>query len=148
MFERQRNLGLYAFRVFIMKSGIFPATRNYLLNNEFFINLLYSIQLKNSAFRRWFTLAQNQNRHKRIIATACWDFPIYSQTFVYQEITQLIKRGHRLRFLYHSNNPREQLPKQFDGLWRSKLKITNHPQLSKKNYEYYKHKIPDRVEND
>ena len=47
------------------------------------------------------------------MATACWDFPIYSQTFVYQELTQLATRGFSLRFIYSKINPRKNLPTQF-----------------------------------
>ena len=35
------------------------------------------------------------NRRPRVLATICWNFPIYSQTFVYEELTQLLKSGSR-----------------------------------------------------
>src|SRR6185436_4906592 len=33
----------------------------------------------------------------RVLSTICWNFPIYSQTFVYQELTQMERRGFELR---------------------------------------------------
>src|SRR5215831_20081853 len=52
----------------------------------------------------------------RVMGTACWHFPIYSQTFVYQELTQLLQRGFAVRFLYAQRNPRAYLPSQFARL--------------------------------
>ena len=32
-------------------------------------------------------------RRIRVVSTACWEFPIYSQTFVYQELSEIARRG-------------------------------------------------------
>ena len=82
----------------------------------------------------------------RVMATACWGFPIYSQTFVYQELSQLIGRGFNVRFLYSKLNPRDHLPSQFSRLWRAKRKLVLHPAVCKHDYEYFARRIPDKVE--
>lgn len=81
----------------------------------------------------------------RVAATACWHFPIYSQTFVYQEQVQLLGHGFDTRFLYSQLNPRHQLPAQFGRLWRSKRKLILHPAVCRRDYDYYARCMPGKV---
>jgi glycosyltransferase involved in cell wall biosynthesis len=85
-------------------------------------------------------------RRPRIMATACWDFPIYSQTFVYQELTQLATRGFSLRFIYSKLNPRANLPAQFSSVWRARRRLILHPRVCAQEYAYYQNRMPDRVD--
>src|SRR5689334_4872813 len=62
-------------------------------------------------------------RRPRIAATACWRFPIYSQTFVYQELTQLLNHGHDVKFLYSELEEADPLPDQFAPLWRGRRQM-------------------------
>jgi len=80
-----------------------------------------------------------------VAATACWDFPIYSQTFVYQELCQLVGKGFPVRFLYSKLNPREQLPPQFSALWEAKRRMTLHPSVCARDLQYCQDRWPDRV---
>ena len=68
----------------------------------------------------------------RVVSTACWDFPIYSQTFVYQELAQLVRHGFDVRFLYSKLNPRNYLPAQFSPVWRAKRKLVLHHAVCEK----------------
>ena len=43
----------------------------------------------------------------RVLATVCSNFPIYSQTFVYQELNQLLRQGFGVRLIYSKLDPRE-----------------------------------------
>jgi glycosyltransferase involved in cell wall biosynthesis len=82
----------------------------------------------------------------RVIATACWSFPIYSQTFVYQELTELARNGTQLRFLYTKKNDRKGLPEPFSILWNARRKLNLHPITGKRAYERYKMRWPEKVE--
>ncbi len=81
-----------------------------------------------------------------VAATACWSFPVYSQTFVYQELTQLLRHGFDLRFLYSDLKPREHLPEQFSRLWRAKRKLLLHPAVCRNAYEHYLRRMPQKID--
>ncbi len=104
------------------------------------INILFNLQLKKLKNEH----LKNKNR---IIATACSNFPIYSQTFVYQEMTQVIHQGYDLRFLFHRYNSKKFLPAQFIKLWHSRQKIMYNENLSRHNYSYFLKKMPEKVES-
>ena len=87
-----------------------------------------------------------QHRSLRVISTACWEFPVYSQTFVYQELAELARKGFQLRFLYSKLNPRNHLPPQFSRLWSLKRKLVLHPTVCERDYAYYCRRMPGRVE--
>lgn len=84
-------------------------------------------------------------RSPRIAATACWDFPIYSQTFVYQELVQLVRKGFHLRFLYSQLNSRDHLAPQFSPLWSAKRKLVLDPGVYERDREYFERKYPARL---
>jgi glycosyltransferase involved in cell wall biosynthesis len=94
---------------------------------------------------RWERIASKLLPGPRVAATACWSFPIYSQTFVYQEQVQLLSHGFTTRFLYSQLNPRQQLPSQFGRLWQSKRKLILHPAVCRSDYDYYVRRMPDKV---
>lgn len=84
-------------------------------------------------------------RRVRVASTACWEFPIYSQTFVYQELSELVRGGFHLRFLYSKLNPRSFLPKQFSRVWRGKRKLVLHHAVCERDYAYYRERMPEKV---
>lgn len=106
--------------------------------------------------RRWLTrrrlamhsrgLPFGRKAGKRAMATACWNFPIYSQTFVYQELTQLVGHDFDLRFVYSKLDPRDYLHDQFAHLWDAKRELILHKDLNRKDYEYYQKRMPEKVE--
>jgi glycosyltransferase involved in cell wall biosynthesis len=84
-------------------------------------------------------------RRPRVVATACWSFPIYSQTFVYQELTQLARGGFGLRFVYSDLNEQDPLPPQFQAVWRARRFLDLHPAVCEASYLHFLRRSPERV---
>ena len=84
-------------------------------------------------------------RH-RIMATACWRFPIWSQTFVYQELSQLMANGFTLRFLFWEQNPQEYIPSQFSKLWRARRPLIDRPVVWQRDYAFYAERMSEKVD--
>jgi glycosyltransferase involved in cell wall biosynthesis len=83
----------------------------------------------------------------KAMVTICWNFPIYSQTFVYQELIQLIERGgFDLRIAYSKLEPRSHLPAQFDALWSKKRYQVLDQAISRADFQAYQTRMPERVE--
>ncbi len=82
----------------------------------------------------------------RILATVCWNFPIYSQTFVYQELLQMARRGFELRLSYTRLEPRDHLNQQFAPLWRLKRPMLLDRAIHRRDFQRYRTRFPDRVE--
>ncbi len=112
---------------------------------ESFAILFHEIQLLRLRIDRWSSNLFQPGQF-RILATACWSFPIYSQTFVYQELTQLIRKGFQLRFLYSHQDSRKQLPSQFNPLWHARRRLKLHHKVCQRDYEYFARKMPDKIE--
>ncbi|MGH7449863.1 MAG: glycosyltransferase family 4 protein [bacterium] len=79
------------------------------------------------------------------MATACWEFPIYSQNFVYQELAQLARNGFALRFLYFHHNSEVPLPGQFAPLWRARRRVILHPAVCRGAFDYFNQRMPEKV---
>ena len=109
--------------------------------------LFYQFQLIRLRIERLRAKIIGRRSRLRIITTACWDFPIYSQTFVYQELTQLIRRSFEVRFLYSHLNSLERLPGQFDPLWRSRRRMILHPSVCERAFAYFKEQMPDKIDD-
>lgn len=82
----------------------------------------------------------------RVVTTICWNFPIYSQTFVYQELTQLLRQGFALRLVYSKLDPRDQLPSQFNVLWRLRRRLFLHRRTHEADFAWYRARYPEKVE--
>lgn len=95
---------------------------------------------------RWRGTILTLGRRPRVLATACWRFPIYSQSFVYQELTQLCHQGYDLKFLYSELERRDRLPAQFEALWRGRRRMFLTPYGHEADVEHYRSRLPDRVE--
>ena len=76
-------------------------------------------------------LLGRSNRRHRVLATVCDIFPIYSQTFVYQELTQLARHGFDVRLVYSKLDSRDYLPAQFAHLWKVKRRLFFEPESSR-----------------
>ena len=83
----------------------------------------------------------------RIIASVCDKFPIYSQTFVYQELTELARNRFDLRLLYSKPQSREYLAPDFGRLWRVRRRLHLNRSVHERDFEAYRRRIPDKVEN-
>jgi glycosyltransferase involved in cell wall biosynthesis len=80
------------------------------------------------------------------MATICWNFPIYSQTFVYQELSYLQRGRFELRHAFSRLESRDGLPRGFRSLWTRKRRTWQDPALHRADYESYRSRMPNRVE--
>src|SRR5207249_11014336 len=104
---------------------------------------VYNLQLFRLKIDGW---SAHIRGRRRVIATACWNFPIYSQTFVYQELTQLALNGFELRFLYSKLDPRDKLPAQFSPLWHTRRRLILLRAVSQRSYGYYESRMPEKID--
>ncbi len=86
------------------------------------------------------------NRRYRALATVCWDFPIYSQTFVYQELTQLANQGFNLRLIYSNLDSRKYLHPQFEQLWKIKRRLILRRDIHEQDFSLYNTQMPEKVQ--
>jgi len=96
--------------------------------------------------RRW-QEGRADVRRDRVLATICWTFPIYSQTFVYEELGQLISSNFDLCLLYAELEGREQLAAAFDALWAKKQRSFLDPAAASQDLAHYRRRMPQRVES-
>ena len=89
-------------------------------------------------------LVRAKNRH-RVIATVCDKFPIYSQTFVYQELTQLAENGFDIRLIYSNLDSREYLPSQFSRLWDVKRCLLLDRKVHERDFGHYHARMTEKV---
>lgn len=82
----------------------------------------------------------------RVLVTICWDFPVYSHSFVYQEITQLIAAGFQVQILYSRLADRANLGDSFQGLWRHVRQMPCDRGLAAADLAYFRKRAPARVE--
>ena len=113
---------------------------------KFVANFLRQLQLVRLRSERWHGNMLAQRARPRVLATACWHFPIYSQTFVYQELTQLLQRGFDVRFLYSQQNPWAYLPSQFARLWHARRQLILHPSVCQRDYAYFRQSMPEKID--
>lgn len=90
-------------------------------------------------------LACEASGKPRVLATACWDFPIYSQTFVYRETLALVNKGYEVRFAYGHATSVKQLPDDLVSLWDLKRRIYYSDAASVLDFKYYSRRMPERV---
>lgn len=100
---------------------------------------------KLAAERRGWLRLKRAPTQPRVMATICWNFPIYSQTFVYQELMQLLKRGFDLRIAYSKLDPKDRLHAQFAPLWPLKRTMHLDRPIHEADYKLFKRRFPDRV---
>ena len=69
------------------------------------LRLAHRLQLARLRLEAVWPAWGQHGRMPRIVATACWHFPIYSQTFVQQEAASMAQAGFPLRFFHAQTNP-------------------------------------------
>lgn len=79
------------------------------------------------------------------VVTACWSFPIHSQTFVYQEMTALAWTGLDCHVFCCDTNPRSELPGAFSGLWNQRLVMQTDWRRGQRDLAHFRRTRPDRV---
>lgn len=86
-----------------------------------------------------------RGKRGRVLTTVCDTFPIYSQTFVYQELTQLSRQGYDLRLVYSKLDGRDRLSAQFAALWRIKRRLRLNNKIHEKDFARYQARMPEKV---
>jgi glycosyltransferase involved in cell wall biosynthesis len=73
-------------------------------------------------------------------------FPVYSMTFIFQEIQQLKRRGLPVSLVTIQRGRREDLHEEFSDLWDQIEEIaTSDPDEHLRNYHYFLQRFPERV---
>ena len=78
---------------------------------------------------------------------ACWTFPIYSQTFVQQEVMALAESGFSVRFVYAQRGPRSALAHACAGLWSRKRRVLLHVETGAVDLARFRKSHPAVVES-
>jgi len=81
----------------------------------------------------------------RILITICWTFPIYSHSFVYQEISQLIEAGFDVRIMYSASGDPAALGDSFAGLRERAHLMQCDRTASQRDLAYFQARMPQRV---
>jgi glycosyltransferase involved in cell wall biosynthesis len=79
------------------------------------------------------------------MASVCCNFPIYSQTFVHQELCQLIHSGYALRVVYSKLERRDNLQSQHSSLWPVKRRLSLNRATHAKDFARYQRRMPEKV---
>jgi glycosyltransferase involved in cell wall biosynthesis len=88
-----------------------------------------------------------RGKRHRVVATVCDVFPIYSQTFVYQELTQLARTGFELRLIYSKLDSCDYLHPHFAILWKGKRRLFLNNRIHERDFARYRERMPDKVES-
>jgi glycosyltransferase involved in cell wall biosynthesis len=100
--------------------------------------------------RLWLEARANErrgaDRPKRVMATACWHFPIYSQTFVYRELMEMMEGGFEVRFAYTGLKRRSDIPNDLAKVWGIRRKFLQANSLGLRDLHYYSMKMPKKVD--
>jgi glycosyltransferase involved in cell wall biosynthesis len=84
---------------------------------------------------------------RRMLTTVCDVFPIYSQTFVYQELTMLERAGFDVRLVYSQLDSRELLPPRFGMLWGRKRRLFLNDRQHRRDFAEYRRRMPGKVDH-
>lgn len=81
----------------------------------------------------------------RVAVTACWRFPIYSQTFVQQEAAALAASGVELRFFHEETGPRSELAHPCRILWPLRRRLVLDRETGARDLAHFERRTPGRV---
>jgi glycosyltransferase involved in cell wall biosynthesis len=110
------------------------------------LRLAHALLLTRLRIEAWLASSGKPSRSPRIMASGTWTFPVYSQTFVHQEILALARGGSPLRFLYARLGPRVELAHTSEGLWRHKRRVLLHATTGALDLAHYRRSRPAQVE--
>mgnify|MGYP000083940223 CR=1 FL=1 len=108
--------------------------------------LAHELLLARLRFEGWLTTLDGPPASPRVIASASWTFPVYSQTFVHHEVWALARSGAPVRFLYPRPGPRRDLADTCDGLWKLKRRVLLHAGTGARDLARFRRRMPARVE--
>jgi glycosyltransferase involved in cell wall biosynthesis len=82
----------------------------------------------------------------RAVVASCWNFPIYSHTFVYQEMLEMRRMGFRVKLFCWATSPRGELHPAFRTLWDNRVLLQADWWIQQRDLAYWRRKRPERVE--
>jgi glycosyltransferase involved in cell wall biosynthesis len=82
-----------------------------------------------------------------VLATSTHDFPIYSQTFVYQELDELARGGFDLRFVYSRLGSKRDFPPRLATLWSVKRRSFLFERAARRDMARFHRRMPRRVQS-
>ena len=74
----------------------------------------------------------------RLLAVASWSFPVYSQSFVYQELAALVAAGFDVRIAYTDKGEPEALPPQCAVLRGRALRLPGEPAITLSDLAHFR----------
>ena len=80
------------------------------------------------------------------MATICSTFPIYSQTFVHQELTQLAHQGSDVRVIYSECDSRDFLSPQHSRLWEGKRRLLLNTEVQRRDLAHYRARMAEKID--
>ena len=109
------------------------------------MRVAHELLLARLRVERWLDSTKT-DQPPRVVVTACWAFPIYSQTFVHQEVASLAQAGYSVRFLYTSPAPRTDLADTCASLWPLRRRVVLHAAIGARDLASFRRRMPGKVE--
>ncbi len=81
----------------------------------------------------------------RLLAIASWSFPVYSQSFVYQELAALDAAGFDVRLAYTADGEPQALPPQCAALATRALRLPAEPAITRRDLAHFRSTRPAAV---
>jgi glycosyltransferase involved in cell wall biosynthesis len=122
--------GLYAFRAFVRDGLLSIAHQTHLS------------RLRCEALLRGWRPGIPKSR---VMTTACFSFPIYSQTFVYREVAELARGGFEVRFVYSELASKAKPTGAALLIWRLRRKLILSDGIAARDMRHYVRRMPERV---
>jgi glycosyltransferase involved in cell wall biosynthesis len=83
-------------------------------------------------------------RGTRVLAIASYNFPVYSHTFVYQELAQMLAAGFKVRLAFSAMS-KDPIASQYRGVWRSRRRLVVDDRSADRAVARYEERMPSRV---
>jgi glycosyltransferase involved in cell wall biosynthesis len=110
------------------------------------LRLVHECLLARLRLEAWLATSAAHPRPRRIAATACWTFPIYSQAFVHQEVLALARAGFTVRFFHAQRGRREDLAHSCLDLWPLKRRVLLHAATGARDLARFRRRMPEKVD--
>ncbi len=110
------------------------------------LRVAHELSLARLRIEAWLAARGKRARSPRVISSGVWTFPVYSQTFVHQEVLALARDGFPVRFLYERRGPRAELAHTCDDLWRLRRRLLLHAATGAADLARFRRRMPEKVE--
>jgi len=110
------------------------------------LRVAHGLLLARLRFEAWLPVFGKPSRRPRIMASASWTFPVYSQSFVQQEVLALARAGFPVRFVYARLGSRVELADTCEALWPLKRRVLLHAATGAADLARFRRRMPAQVE--